>query len=35
MVLKHKTQDKKRESMKGVALSDLKKELVKCNQIKK
>lgn len=33
--MKRKTHDKKAEGLKNVAISDLKKELAKCNQLKK
>ncbi len=35
MVLKKKLDGKKAESLKSGAISDLKKQIVKCNQIKK
>lgn len=33
--MKRKSNDKKAESLKCVAITDLKKELIKCNQVKK
>jgi hypothetical protein len=35
IVIKRKTHDKKADSLKNVAINDLKKELAKCNQLKK
>lgn len=35
MVVKRKTQARKTEGLKGVAIADLKKEIVKCNQVRR